>query len=63
MYMRYTVAVLMVVSHYVIAGNLNSGPLLALVSPAHSGLKIYLLFYNNIKDLFIMSNIKIYYYV
>jgi hypothetical protein len=53
----------MVVSHYVIAGNLNSGPLLALVSPAHSGLKIYLLFYNNIKDLFIMSNIKIYYYV
>ena len=46
----YTVAVLMVVSHHVVAGNLNSGPLLALVSPAlsdptHSGPKIYLLLY------------------
>ena len=30
---EYTVAVLMVVSHHVVAGNLNSGPLLAPVGP------------------------------
>jgi hypothetical protein len=42
---EYTVAVLMVVSHHVVAGDLNSGPLLASVNPAHSGLKIYLLLY------------------
>jgi hypothetical protein len=35
----------MVVSHYVVAGNLNSGPLLAQVDPAHSSLNIYLLLY------------------
>jgi hypothetical protein len=50
---EYTVAVLMVVSHDVVAGNLNSGPLLAPVgpahsSPAHSSLKIYLLLYISI---------------
>ena len=39
---EYTVAVLMVVSHHVVAGNLNSGPLLALFSLACSSLKIYL---------------------
>jgi hypothetical protein len=42
---EYTVAVLMVVSHHVVAGNLNSGPLLASVGPACSVLKIYLLLY------------------
>ena len=40
-----TVAVMMVVSHHVVAGNLNSGPLLAPVDPAHSGPKIHLLLY------------------
>jgi hypothetical protein len=39
---EYTVAILMLVSHHVVAGNLNSGLLLALVGPAHSCLKIYL---------------------
>jgi hypothetical protein len=34
-----------VVSHHVIAGNLSSGPLLAPVGSAGSGLKIYLLLY------------------
>ena len=34
---EYTVAVLMVVSHRVVVGNLNSGPLHALVNPACSG--------------------------
>jgi hypothetical protein len=42
---EYTIAILMVVSHHVVAGNLNSGPVLPLVGPAHSGLKIYLLLY------------------
>jgi hypothetical protein len=47
---EYTVAALMVVSYYVVAGNLNSGLLLAPVGPACSGpalsgLKIYLLLY------------------
>ena len=41
----YTVAVLMGVSHHVVVGNLNSEPLLAPVSPAHSSLEIYLLLY------------------
>ena len=41
---EYTVAVVMVVSHHVVAGNLNSEPLLALVGPPRSDLKIYLLF-------------------
>jgi hypothetical protein len=38
----------MVVSHNVVVGSLNSGPLLALVGPACSGLKIYLLLYLSI---------------
>lgn len=44
----YTVAVLMVVNHHVVVGNLNLGPLLAPadpVSPARSSLKIYILLY------------------
>jgi hypothetical protein len=44
---EYTVAVLMVVSHSVVAGNLNSGPFDPARSgrPACFGLKIYLLLY------------------
>ena len=42
---EYTVAVLLVVSHHVVSGNLNSGPLLSPVGLAHSSLKIYLLLF------------------
>jgi hypothetical protein len=40
-----TLAELVVVSYHVVAGNLRSGPLLAPVGPAPSGLKIHLLLY------------------
>ena len=41
--MSTLLAVLMVVSYHVVAGNLNSGPLFAPVSPAHYSLRMYLI--------------------
>jgi hypothetical protein len=41
---EYTVAVPMVVSNHVVAGNLNSGPLLIPFGPTRLSLKIYLLY-------------------